>query len=140
MDFFNHFEYDLDNAITKLRLSNDNIKAQAFGILNGDYRSMETDEVKANYINDILRQDLTFLKLKDIINLIKFAYKIEFTTELYDKIRFEKDEEEPIERWGVHITHCCSKHGCKYGNSKCPVATGKVEQEYPCEYCRDDER
>ena len=40
---------------------------------------------------------------------------------------------------GVHATHCCKWHGCKYGEDEiCPVVLGKVEQEYPCEYCHDD--
>lgn len=42
---------------------------------------------------------------------------------------------------GVHETHCCFKHGCKYGypliNKKCPVYCGKIKQEYPCEECDD---
>ena len=37
---------------------------------------------------------------------------------------------------GTHVTHCCAQHGCKYGNSDCPVKTGTHEQEYPCEECR----
>lgn len=39
---------------------------------------------------------------------------------------------------GVHIAHCCKWHGCKYGDKDCPVCTGKVKQEYLCEYCHDD--
>lgn len=40
---------------------------------------------------------------------------------------------------GVHVTHCCLKHGCKYNNKDCPVASGKLKQEYPCEFCDDEE-
>ena len=44
--------------------------------------------------------------------------------------------------WGVHQTHCCFKHGCKYGfdaiQKECPVYTGKIKQEHPCEYCDGD--
>ena len=44
--------------------------------------------------------------------------------------------------WGVHQTHCCFKHGCKYGfdaiQKECPVYTGKIQQEYPCEDCDSD--
>lgn len=36
---------------------------------------------------------------------------------------------------GVHRTHCCDKHGCKYGEDKCPVVLGSVKQDYPCETC-----
>ena len=39
---------------------------------------------------------------------------------------------------GVHAAHCCKWHGCKYGDEDCPVVLGKVEQEWPCEYCTDD--
>lgn len=32
-------------------------------------------------------------------------------------------------------THCCERHGCKYGYDDCPVVMKQLEQEYPCEYC-----
>lgn len=35
----------------------------------------------------------------------------------------------------VHATHCCARHGCKYGDPDCPVETGHIEAEYECEYC-----
>lgn len=38
-------------------------------------------------------------------------------------------------RWGVHETHCCVIHGCKYGDEDCPVERVETKQEYPCEYC-----
>jgi len=45
----------------------------------------------------------------------------------------------PKEKWGVHRTHCCSIHGCKYGNnSNCPVYLGIIKQDYPCEECNDE--
>ena len=37
---------------------------------------------------------------------------------------------------GVHRTHCCILHGCKYGDDKnCPVVNSIVKQEYICETC-----
>ncbi len=39
---------------------------------------------------------------------------------------------------GVHASHCCKWHGCKYGDSDCPVCNGEVEQEYLCEDCYED--
>ena len=36
---------------------------------------------------------------------------------------------------GVHAAHCCKWHGCKYGDTDCPVANREIEQEYPCEDC-----
>jgi hypothetical protein len=35
----------------------------------------------------------------------------------------------------VHITHCCEMHGCKYGDTDCPVEFGTQEQKYPCQDC-----
>lgn len=40
-----------------------------------------------------------------------------------------------VDKVGVHATHCCSKHGCKYGDSECPVERDEITQEYPCETC-----
>jgi hypothetical protein len=35
-------------------------------------------------------------------------------------------------------SHCCKRHGCKYGHDCCPVACGVIAQEHPCEACGDD--
>lgn len=37
--------------------------------------------------------------------------------------------------WGVHESHCCVLHGCKYGDDDCPVANRQTKQDYPCETC-----
>jgi hypothetical protein len=39
------------------------------------------------------------------------------------------------DRIGVHQTHCCIIHGCKYGNKDCPVVLGEIDQTYLCEDC-----
>jgi hypothetical protein len=39
---------------------------------------------------------------------------------------------------GVHRTHCCNIHGCKYGDPSCPVESGEIIQTYPCEQCEND--
>ncbi len=41
-------------------------------------------------------------------------------------------------KYGVHQSHCCIKHGCKYGNDDCPVVNRKIKQKYTCEWCDDD--
>lgn len=41
----------------------------------------------------------------------------------------------PKERYGVHQSHCCVYHGCKYGDEDCPVAIGEIVQDHGCEYC-----
>lgn len=38
----------------------------------------------------------------------------------------------------VHTEHCCSQHGCKYGDEDCPVEIGKKLQSFPCEDCGFD--
>lgn len=44
-----------------------------------------------------------------------------------------------IPKMMVHITHCCSRHGCKYGKDDlCPVANYLCPQKYRCEECDDD--
>lgn len=43
----------------------------------------------------------------------------------------------PKDKWGVHETHCCSKHGCKYGGDNCPVELNLIKQKFPCESCED---
>lgn len=41
-----------------------------------------------------------------------------------------------VDHAGVHVTHCCLDHGCKYGDdASCPVANGTMVQRYPCEEC-----
>lgn len=39
---------------------------------------------------------------------------------------------------GVHQTHCCIMHGCKYGDEDCPVENGEIRQKYICEDCDYD--
>lgn len=40
---------------------------------------------------------------------------------------------------GVHVTHCCVYHGCKYGDSDCPVESRLVKQDDICEHCEEDD-
>lgn len=39
----------------------------------------------------------------------------------------------------VHETHCCPLHGCKYGDSMCPIESGQTTPDFPhnngCEAC-----
>lgn len=38
----------------------------------------------------------------------------------------------------VHTEHCCSIHGCKYGeDSDCTVVRYGAPQSFPCEYCQE---
>jgi len=40
-----------------------------------------------------------------------------------------------INEYGVHRTHCCVKHGCKYNDKDCPVVSGEIKQDYLCQDC-----
>lgn len=46
--------------------------------------------------------------------------------------------QQTVDRVGVHATHCCKEHGCKYCDDDCPVVLCTVEQVYPCEDCHHD--
>jgi hypothetical protein len=49
-------------------------------------------------------------------------------------LKMETGTTVPKERWGVHETHCCKRHGCKYGeHDNCPVTLGLIKQAYGCE-------
>jgi hypothetical protein len=39
---------------------------------------------------------------------------------------------------GTHVSHCCERHGCKYGEGEyCAVESKTHKQDYPCEFCVD---
>lgn len=40
----------------------------------------------------------------------------------------------------VHVSHCCRIHGCKYGDTDCPVVSGACSAEDLCEECWNDIR
>lgn len=78
------------------------------------------------------------------INLKKQIDSIDFNIQYREKKQRSKEAAArgettiPHDRWGVHETHCCYKHGCKYGDVDCPVKIGLAKQEYPCESCMYD--
>lgn len=58
----------------------------------------------------------------------------------FDSVRFASADKcavcfEDQEFTDVHTSHCCTKHGCKYGNEYCTVTRGVRAQQYPCEAC-----
>lgn len=42
------------------------------------------------------------------------------------------------DKWGVHESHCCVLHGCKFSNDDCPVEARQTTQDTICEDCEDD--
>jgi len=127
----------LEFCIMKLKYSGIMNKSKAYDILHEGHSVIDTDIWKASQIDEIIQNNLVFdNKLQNIFNFLEFANKIELSARIWEKISYDKAPDISEEEWGVHIAHCCEKHGCKYGNPKCPVETGKVKQKYPCETCR----
>lgn len=77
----------------------------------------------------------------EVFDLVKEVKKI--MTKFEAQLKLERIEKEgnvlPKEDWGVHESHCCLEHGCKYGDDNCPVALGQTPQDYTCEMCDEDE-
>jgi hypothetical protein len=48
------------------------------------------------------------------------------------------DPAEEDDHVGVHRTHCCLLHGCKYSDPSCPVENGEVCQDHICETCEHE--
>ena len=94
-------------------------------------QSLKDDCMQIAY-SDINHHDVTIDELIEDINSITEYEKIRDKQEL----AASKDETTiSQDRWGVHKTHCCLKHGCKYGDPDCPVILSLIEQKYPCEFC-----
>jgi hypothetical protein len=47
-----------------------------------------------------------------------------------------------VDKRGVHLTHCCAIHGCKYGDDDCPVERGEhigmTYKDEACDWTRND--
>lgn len=108
-----------------------------------DSMNLEQREKFYNLIKEF-EEDGLDLKLKskfikftcsDILNSIKTINKFEEREKL--KVEAVKNNTSTIPKteWDVHETHCCSEHGCKYGDIDCPVEIGLIKQRYKCEFC-----
>lgn len=74
---------------------------------------------------------------KEYIDALKIVKQYEKDQLEIKKINYKVEKG----HWGVHETHCCSIHGCKYGYEDCPVVLGGlIKQKYKCEDCDDDEK
>ena len=79
--------------------------------------------------------------IEDIIEDINNTTEYEKIQKIAEEAASKGETAIPKEDWGVHEGHCCSKHGCKYGDVDCPVALGIAEQDGECYVCwelRDD--
>jgi len=123
---------NLSELVERLHKCDDSVRAKAYEVLtNYTYESEISDETKSKELLNIINSDkLDEFTLQDIINLFEFANTILFPEEIDSNYKLI-----PKEKWGVHETHCCLEHGCKYGDRNCPVATGQIKQAYMCEVC-----
>ncbi len=92
-------------------------------IFSDDFESAPRNVV----INAAIVQDE--LKYEDV----EFIEKVQWWSDLFKA--WSSIPEMPVTKYGVHATHCCVIHGCKYADYECPVSSGKIKQEYPCESC-----
>jgi hypothetical protein len=89
--------------------------------------------------NENLDANLDNFTCDEIIESIKSITIYETKIKLKEEASNMGETTIPKENWGVHIHHCCEKHGCKYGDIDCPVTLNLVKQKYPCEFCGDEE-
>lgn len=88
-------------------------------------------------LDDVLKKRYAKFNCEDILDDIQSITAFERIRKSKAKAAIEGTTTIPKERWGVHKTHCCVYHGCKYGDEDCPVALKLIEQVYPCETCSD---
>lgn len=84
-----------------------------------------------NYTRKMIRRERDFETAKAYI----LAYYI-----FIDAHEGKKESHAMRIGYGVHGSHCCIQHGCKYGDPTCPVFLGLVKQECRQECCQDADR
>lgn len=90
-------------------------------------------ELADKYFSDISCEELS----ARFNQYLEYRLVNERAVELQAKmIRYDESKHSP--EIGVHATHCCFIHGCKYGDEDCPVESGLIKQAYPCECCSYD--
>ncbi len=117
------YNSDISSFINKMNLS----QRERFVSLLNEFKKEGMIETSELYRNTCTIDDI----IDKVISINEYEYKNKLSEEAVKK----GETTIPLERWGVHITHCCVKHGCKYGDIDCPVATKLVLQKYPCEDC-----
>lgn len=69
----------------------------------------------------------------------RFKTEMAVNTNFFETV-LKKLKEDKMNKsdWGVHESHCCVLHGCKYSNDDCPVETRLTKQDDLCEDCETD--
>jgi len=95
--------------------------------------------MKNTGLDNKLNEGYSKLTCDIIIEEIESITKYEKEQSLKEHAAHKGETTIPEEKWGVHKTHCCKYHGCKYGAIDCPVKLDLIEQVYPCEDCGDED-
>jgi hypothetical protein len=107
------------------------IKTEEFEI----YRSLqyELERVQESLSNMSLKKEVIDF-WNEVISAITWYEGAKIKYLAIVALKMETGTIIPKERWGVHETHCCKRHGCKYGeHDDCPVTLGLIKQTYSCE-------
>ena len=99
------------------------------------YRSLqyELNSIQTSLKNMSLQKDVIDF-WNEVISAIAWYEGAKVKYEAIVNLKAETGTTIPRDRWGVHETHCCKRHGCKYGeHDNCPVTLGLIKQAYGCE-------
>ena len=93
----------------------------------------ELDSIQTSLKNMSLQKDVIDF-WNEVISAIAWYEGAKVKYEAMLNLKAETGTTIPRDSWGVHETHCCKRHGCKYGeHDNCPVTLELVEQAYGCE-------
>jgi len=95
--------------------------------------------LKSQGLDDKLKDQMSEFRCDDLLEDIVSTNNYEQRKSLKEHAAHKGESTIPKDKWGVHTTHCCKFHGCKYGEQDCPVELELVDQVYPCEWCEDGE-
>lgn len=93
--------------------------------------------LKDEGLDKSLNKSYNELTCDDIINNIISTNENERKQKLKEDAASKGTTTIEKSKWGVHETHCCILHGCKYNDVDCPVELALIKQKYTCESCND---
>lgn len=127
-EHFYHKSFDwIKPVITKIL----SIQESEFEI----YRPLqyELGSIQTSLKNMSLQKDVIDF-WNEVISAIAWYEGAKIKYEAILNLKAETGTTIPRDNWGVHETHCCKRHGCKYGeHHNCPVTLGLIKQAYSCE-------
>jgi hypothetical protein len=93
----------------------------------------QLESIQASLKNMSLQKDVIDF-WNEVISAIDWYEGAKVKYQAFINLKAETGTIIPRDRWGVHETHCCKRHGCKYGeHDNCPVTLGLIKQAYGCE-------